>query len=45
MAGAGFVKPANQDLIQQARSADEALAVIAATEPVPPEKWITAEER
>jgi len=45
MAGAGFVEPANRGLIQRARSADEALAVIAATEPVRPKKWITAEER
>jgi uncharacterized protein (TIGR00730 family) len=45
MVGAGFVKPANRGLIQRTRSAEEALAVIAAAGPGQPEKWITAEER
>jgi len=45
MVGTGLLKPASRDLIQQARSADEALAVLIAAEPSMPEKWITAEER
>ena len=45
MARAGLLQPANRNLIRQARSADEALAVLAAAAPAQPEKWITAEER
>ena len=45
MTGAGFVRLANRGLIQRTRSAEEALAVIAAAGPGEPEKWITAEER
>jgi uncharacterized protein (TIGR00730 family) len=45
MAGAGLLKPASRDLIQQACSAGEALAVLAAAQPAQPEGWITPEER
>lgn len=45
MAGVGLLRPAGRDLIQRAREAEEALAVLAAAEPAPPEKWITGEER
>jgi uncharacterized protein (TIGR00730 family) len=45
MAGAGLLKPASRALIQRTRSAEEALAVLAAAEPAHPEKWITAPER
>jgi uncharacterized protein (TIGR00730 family) len=45
MAGTGLLKPAGRDLIQRARSAGEALAVLAAAEPAPPERWITGSER
>jgi hypothetical protein len=45
MAGAGLLKPANRDLIQRTRSAEEALRVIAAAKPAAPGKWITAQER
>jgi len=45
MVGTGLLKPAGRDLIQRTRSAEEALAVLAAAEPAHPEKWITAEER
>ena len=45
MAGAGLLRPANRDLIQRTRSAEEALGVIAAAGPAAPGKWITAQER
>jgi uncharacterized protein (TIGR00730 family) len=45
MTAAGLLKPAGRELIQRARSAGEALAVLAAAEPAPPEKWITGGER
>ena len=45
MAGVGLLKPASRDLIQRARSAEQALAVIAAAEPADPKRWIAAEER
>jgi len=45
MVGAGLLKPASRDLIQQAGSAGETLAVLAAAQPARPEGWITAEER
>ena len=45
MAGVGLLKPASRDLIQRTRSAEEALAVLAAARPADPEKWITAQER
>jgi hypothetical protein len=45
MGRTGLLKPASRDLIGQARSAEEALSVIAGAAPAQPEKWITAEER
>jgi uncharacterized protein (TIGR00730 family) len=45
MVGTGLLKPASRDLVRRTRSAEEALAVLAAAEPAHPEKWITAEER
>jgi uncharacterized protein (TIGR00730 family) len=45
MVGTGLLKPASRDLIRRTRSAEEALAVLAAAEPPHPEKWIIAEER
>ena len=45
MVGTGFLQPASRGLIQQTRSAEEALDVIAAARPAEPQKWITAEER
>src|SRR6476646_9318220 len=45
MAGAGLLKPASRALIRRTRSAEEALAVLAAAEPAHPEKRITAQER
>jgi uncharacterized protein (TIGR00730 family) len=45
MVGAGLLKPASRDLIQQASSAGEALAVLATAQPAQPEGWITAQER
>jgi uncharacterized protein (TIGR00730 family) len=45
MVGTGLLKPASRDLIQRTRSAEEALAVLAAAKPAHPETWITAEER
>jgi uncharacterized protein (TIGR00730 family) len=45
MAGVGLLRPAGRSLIQRAGSAEEALAVLAAAEPAPPEKWITGDQR
>ncbi len=45
MVGAGLLGPAGRDLIRQARSPGEALAVLTAAKPAQPEKWITAQER
>ena len=45
MARTGLLQPASRDLVRQARSAEEALSVLAAAAPAQPEKWITAEER
>ena len=45
MARTGLLNPASRDLVRQARSAEEALSVLAAAAPAQPEKWITAEER
>ena len=45
MAGTGLLKPASRGLIRRTRSAEEALAALAAARPAHPEKWITAEER
>jgi uncharacterized protein (TIGR00730 family) len=45
MARTGLLQQASRDLVRQARSADEALAVLTAATPGQPEKWITAEER
>ena len=45
MARTGLLQPASRDLVRQARSAEQALSVLAAAAPAQPEKWITAEER
>jgi uncharacterized protein (TIGR00730 family) len=45
MADVGLLKPANRDLVQRTRSAEEVLAVLTAAGPGNPEKWITARER
>jgi uncharacterized protein (TIGR00730 family) len=45
MADVGLLKPAGRDIIQRSQSAEEALGVLAAARPAPPQKWITAEER
>lgn len=45
MVTAGFLKTANRALVQRARTPEEALAVLATTELVPTEKWITPDER
>ena len=45
MVGTGLLKPASRNLIRRTRSAEEALAILAATEPPQPENWITPEER
>jgi uncharacterized protein (TIGR00730 family) len=45
MVSTGLLKPANRELVQLARSGEEALSVLASAEPVYVEKWITAEER
>jgi uncharacterized protein (TIGR00730 family) len=45
MVSTGFLSPADRELLQLARSAEEALAVLASTEPAGVEKWITPEER
>ena len=41
----GLLKAANRELIQTARSPEEALQLLATAEPVRVEKWITADER
>jgi uncharacterized protein (TIGR00730 family) len=45
MADVGLLKAAGRDLIQRSQSAEEALGVLAAARPAPPQKWITSEER
>ena len=45
MVTVGLLKPANRELIQRAESAEEALGVLASTEPAYAEKWLTADER
>ncbi len=45
MVGTGLLKPTSRDLIQRARSAEEALSVLTAAKPAHPEKWISADER
>ncbi|MGH9108956.1 MAG: TIGR00730 family Rossman fold protein, partial [Acidimicrobiales bacterium] len=45
MVAAGFVKPANRVLVSCATSAEEALEVLETAEPVPAERWNTADER
>jgi uncharacterized protein (TIGR00730 family) len=45
MVAVGLLKPANRELVQRAVSPDEALGVLASTEPIYAEKWINAEER
>ena len=45
MARTGLLTPAGRDLIRQARSAEQALAVLIAAAPARPERQITAEER
>jgi uncharacterized protein (TIGR00730 family) len=44
MVNVGLLKSANRRLIQRATSAEEALAVLAATEPVCVEKWVSSDE-
>jgi hypothetical protein len=41
----GLVKPSNRGIIQRARSADEALELLAQSEPALVEKWLSADER
>jgi len=45
MVGTGLLKPTSRDLIQRARSAEEALSLLTAAKPAHPEKWISADER
>jgi uncharacterized protein (TIGR00730 family) len=45
MVDTGLVTTAGRELIQRARSAEEALSVLASAEPRPAQRWITAEER
>ena len=45
MVAAGLLKPANRALIVRTHSPEEALAELAASEPVHVEKWITSSER
>jgi uncharacterized protein (TIGR00730 family) len=45
MARIGLLAPAGRDLIRQARSAEQALSVLAAAVPALPEQQITADER
>jgi uncharacterized protein (TIGR00730 family) len=45
MVSTAFLKPVNRQLIQRAHSPEEALDVLAATELVHAEKWITPDER
>jgi uncharacterized protein (TIGR00730 family) len=45
MVGIGLLKPTSRDLIQLARSAEEALSLLTAAKPAHPEKWISADER
>jgi uncharacterized protein (TIGR00730 family) len=45
MVSVGLLKPENRRLIQWAESAEDALKLLADTEPAFVEKWITAEER
>jgi uncharacterized protein (TIGR00730 family) len=45
MVGIGLLKPTSRDLIQRARSAEEALSLLTAAKPAHPEKWISADER
>jgi len=45
MVSVGLLKPANRELIQRTGTADDALELLATTEPVYTEKWISEEER
>ena len=45
MARTGLLAPAGRGLIRQARSAEQALSVLAAAAPAQPEQQITADER
>jgi uncharacterized protein (TIGR00730 family) len=45
MVDTGLLKASGRDLIQRARSAEEALSVLASAEPRPARQWITADER
>lgn len=45
MVDVGLLRPANREIIQRAATADEALALLAATELAYTEKWISDEER
>jgi len=45
MVSVGLLKPANREIIQRTGTADDALELLATTEPVYTEKWISEEER
>jgi hypothetical protein len=45
MVSTGLLKSASRQLLRLARSAEEALDVLASAEPVHAEKWITPEQR
>lgn len=45
MVAVGLLKPVNRELIQRASSPDEALKILASTEPSDVEPWMTADER
>ena len=45
MARTGLLAPTGRDLIREARSAEQALSVLAAAVPAQPEQQITADER
>lgn len=45
MVSVGLLKPANRDLIRRTKSAEDAIAALAAAKPVFVEKWITADQR
>lgn len=45
MLAVGLLKPANRQIVQRSRSAEEALEVLSASEPAPVGRWITDAER
>ena len=45
MVSVGLLKPANREIIQRTGTADAALNLLASTELVYPEKWISDEDR